>query len=226
VSRGPEGIESIGAAAAAAASGVDEASAAEVESGWDRPIPHWSTDAFAARTTLHGLASDEARSALHKHVRKGRVEEAIAIAVELARTDSEHETMLWSRLQILAAEDVGMGSPQAPAIVRALREGSLDADPGSYDRLVFAAQAAGYLARAPKDPVNVEIMQTQMLTDVVPTIPDDAICVHTRAGQERGETMYTWFLGTLETAPEAPDRDLSYRDALVDLYLELDPPPG
>jgi hypothetical protein len=193
---------------------------------WNRPIPHWSTDPFATRTTVHGLASDEVRSALHKHVRKGRVEESIHIALELASTDEEHETMMWSRLQILAAEDVGMGEPLAASVVRSLRDGALDADPGSYDRLVFAAQAAGYLARCPKDPINVEIMQTQMLTAAVPVIPDDAHCVHTRSGQEAGETMYTWFLGTLDTAPEAEGRDHSWRDGLVDLYLELDPPPA
>jgi len=192
---------------------------------WDRPVAHWSLDPFVGRSTVHGIASDEARSALHKHVRKGRVTEAIHIALELARTDGEHEAMLWSRLQILAAEDVGMGAPEAASIVRALREGALDADEGSYDRLVFVAQAAGYLARTPKDPVNVEIMQTFLLDDTAPEVPPDARCVHTRVGQEAGETMYTWFLGTFETAPEAPGRDTSWRDGLVERYLRADPPP-
>ncbi len=196
------------------------------DGAWDRPVDHWSKDPFVGRSTLHGIASDEARSALHKHVRKGRVEPAIHIALELARTDEDHERMLWSRLQILAAEDVGMGEPHAPSIVRALREGALDADPGSYDRLVFAAQAAGYLARAPKDPVNVEIMQTFLLDDTAPTVPADARCVHTRIGQEAGETMYTWFLGTFETAPESPGRDTSWRDGLVERYRRVDPPPA
>ena len=190
---------------------------------WDQPVPHWSSDPFATRTTIHGLASDEVRSALHKHVRQGRVEEAINTALELARTDVDHEEMMWSRLQILAAEDVGMGDPMAPAVVRALREGVLDADEGSYDRLVFAAQAAGYLARSLKDPVNVEIMQTQLLAERPPPIPPEAICVHTRRGQEAGETMSTWFLGTLHTAPEAPGRDHTWRDRLLEQYGELDP---
>ena len=196
----------------------------EVAPEWDRPIPHWSTDPFATRTTIHGIPSDEVRSALHKHIRLGRVEEAINTALELARTDVAHEEMMWSRLQILAAEDVGMGDPMAPAIVRSLREGVLDADEGSYDRLVFAAQAAGYLARALKDPVNVEIMQTQLLAEQAPEIPPEAICVHTRRGQEAGETMYTWFLGTLQTAPEAPGRDHTWRDRLVEEYRRVDPP--
>ena len=60
---------------------------------WDRPVPHWSGDPFATRTTVHGLPSDQVRSALHKHVRRGRVEEAVAAAVELCRTDAEHEVV-------------------------------------------------------------------------------------------------------------------------------------
>ncbi len=197
----------------------------EAPTEWDRPIPHWSSDPFASRTTIHGLASDEVRSALHKHIRLGRREEAINTALELARTDAAHEEMLWSRLQILAAEDVGMGEPAAASVVRSLREGVLDADEGSYDRLVFAAQAAGYLALCPKDPTNVEIMQTQLLAERMPTIPPESICVHTRRGQEAGETMYTWFLGTLDTAPEVPGRDHTWRDALVEAYRIADPPP-
>ena len=66
-------------------------------------IPHWSTDPFATRTTLHGLPSDEVRSALHKHCRQGRVEQAIRAVIELVRTDEEHEHMAWTRLRIIAA---------------------------------------------------------------------------------------------------------------------------
>ena len=80
------------------------------------------------------------------------------------------------------------------------------------------------LARALKDPVNVEIMQTQLLAERAPDIPPEAICVHTRRGQEAGETMYTWFLGTLQTAPEAPGRDHTWRDQLVEEYRRVDPP--
>jgi hypothetical protein len=75
--------------------------------GWQRPIPPWTEDPFAGRTTLHGLPSDEVRSALHKHVRLGRVEEAIAAALELGRTDVDHEAELWRRLQVIAVEDIG-----------------------------------------------------------------------------------------------------------------------
>ncbi len=33
--------------------------------------------------------------------------------LELARTDDAHDELLWSRLMAIAAEDVGMGTPEA-----------------------------------------------------------------------------------------------------------------
>lgn len=192
--------------------------------GWNRPIPHWSTDPFAGRATVHGLASDEVRSALHKHVRAGRVEQAVRAAVELARTDPAHEAEMWRRLQVLAAEDIGMGQPVAVTVVRSLHECALDAPEGSYDRLVFAGQAAGYLARCEKDPVNVELMQVVLHEELAPEIPDEALCVHTRRGQEAGRTMYDWFVTGTAITPEREGRDVSWRDRLVDIYHRLDPP--
>ena len=193
---------------------------------WNRPIPHWSTDPFAARTTLHGLPSDEVRSALHKHVRKGRVEQSIRAAIELARTDAAHEAEMWRRLQVLAAEDVGMGDPLAIVIVRALHEAALDTEDGAYDRLVFAAQAVGYLAGAQKNPVYGELMQVVLHEELAPEIPDEALCVHTRRGQEAGKTMYDWFVTGTSIEPEVADRDTTWRDRLVDIYRRLDPPAG
>jgi len=191
---------------------------------WERPIPHHSHDPWTTRTTLHGLPSDEVRSALQKHIRRGRAEQAVLCALELARTDEAHDELLWARLVAIAAEDVGMGAPDAPVVVAALRDGASRAEPGTVDRLLFAAQAAGYLARCPKDPVHSELVQVALLRDLVPDIPDEARCVHTRAGQEAGRTMYDWFLTGTAVEPEVPGRDTAYRDQLLDLYLALDPP--
>ncbi len=191
---------------------------------WNRPIPHWSTDPFASRTTIHGIASDEVRSALHKHVRAGRVEQAVRSAIEMARTDAEHEAEMWRRLQVLAAEDVGMGDPMAIVIVRSLHEAALDTDEGSYDRLVYSAQAAGYLAGSQKNPVYGELMQVVLHEELAPDIPDEALCVHTRRGQEAGRTMYDWFVTGTAIEPEVPGRDTTHRDQLVEIYRRLDPP--
>jgi replication-associated recombination protein RarA len=194
------------------------------EQTWHRPIPHWSTDPFASRTTIHGLASDEVRSALHKHVRRGSVEQAVRAAVELARTDAEHEAEMWRRLQVLAAEDVGMGDPMSIVIVRSLHEAARDTAEGAYDRLVFAAQAAGYLAASEKNPVLGEMMQVVLHEELAPEIPDEAVDVHTRRGQQAARTMYDWFVTGTAIAPETQDRDVSWRDRLVDVYRRLDPP--
>jgi replication-associated recombination protein RarA len=192
---------------------------------WDRPIPHWTQDPFAGRTTIHGLASDEVRSALHKHVRRGRVEQSIRAAIELCRTDAEHEAEMWRRLQVLAAEDVGLGDPHAIALVRACHEAADDTPPGSYDRMVFAAHAAGHLARSPKDPTLGEIMQLVLNEDLLPDIPDEALCIHTRRGQELGRTMEDWFRDGTQIAPEVEGRPRVHHERLAALYHRLDPSP-
>ena len=191
---------------------------------WNRPVPHHSDDPWTTRTTIHGLPSDEVRSALHKHVRQGRPDQAILCALELARTDDDHDGLAWGRLLVIAAEDVGMGAPEAATVVATLRAGAAAAPSGSFDRLLFIAHAAGYLARCPKDPAHSEIVQVALLEDLVPEIPDEARCVHTRAGQEAGRTMYDWFVSGTTVHPEVPDRDTTWRDRLPDLYLRLDPP--
>lgn len=203
---------------------TDEAAGAAEE--WTRPIPHWSEDPFAGMTTLHGLPSDEVRSSLHKYVRLGDAEQAILSALELARTDADHEAEMWRRLQVLAAEDIGMGAPESISIVTSLHRAADDTEPGAYDRLVFAAQAAGYLARTPKDPINGEIMQLALHNETAPTVPDVALCIHTRRGQEMGRTMYDWFATGTAIEPEVPNRDVRARDELLAMYLELDPPAG
>jgi replication-associated recombination protein RarA len=193
--------------------------------GWaDRPIPEYTADPFVGRTTLHGLATDEVRSALHKHVRQGHLEQSVRAALELARTDAAHEEMMWERLSVIAAEDIGLGDPNAICVVAALRSSAQSFAVGSYERIEFAAQAAGYLAAAPKDPTIGEIMQVVMHEERVPDIPDEAICVHTRRGQEMGRGMYDWFVTGTRVSPEVEGRDTSYRDHLVELYRRLDPP--
>jgi hypothetical protein len=205
---------------------VSDVSEASADGGWQRPIPPWTEDPFAGRTTVHGLPSDEVRSALHKHVRCGRVEQAITAALELSRTDADHEAELWRRLQVIAVEDVGRGDPAAVTIVRACHEAALDAPSGSAERATFVAHAAGHLAATTKDPRYGEIAQLVVHLDLTPEIPDEALCVHTRRGQEMGRTMDDWFRDGTRIEPEAADRDTSYHERLAELYHLLDPGVG
>jgi replication-associated recombination protein RarA len=181
-------------------------------------IAHWSEDPFARRTTLHGLPSDEVRSALHKHVRQGRLEQAIRAALELARTDPEHEHMMWLRLRVIAAEDVGLGEPVAPAVVAALHQAAELHPEGAYERLEMAAQAAGYLATAVKDPMPSEVLQVAMADDAPPEVPDEAVDVHTRRGQELGRTVLDWWRTGSEVVPEVPGRDRTWRDRVTEVH--------
>lgn len=181
-------------------------------------VDSYLDDPFAARTTIHGLPTDEVRSALHKHVRQGHVEQAVRTGLELARTDADHEEMLWQRLSILAAEDVGLGDPNAICVITALRQSARSFAVGSYERLELASQAAGFLATRPKDPTISEIMQVVLQDEQLPTIPDEAIDVHTRRGQLGGKTMRDWFETGTAIAPVAPDRDTTWREKLAANY--------
>jgi replication-associated recombination protein RarA len=196
----------------------------EPTGAWERPIPHFSTDPFHNRVTRHGLPSDEVRSSLHKHVRRGRVEQSIRSALELARTDADHEAEMWRRLRVLAAEDVGLGTPAAIVVIAALHDSALLFEVGSYERVQFAAQAAGYLASAEKDPTPSEIMQIVVHEERPADIPPEAQDVHTRSGQLAGKSMADWYADARHIEPEVADRDGRWSDALVEIYERLDPP--
>jgi replication-associated recombination protein RarA len=71
-------------------------------------------DVWSRATTVNGYAADEVRSVLQKSIRRGWVEEAVLAAYELYDSGPESEEMLWRRLEIIAAEDVGLGLVEAP----------------------------------------------------------------------------------------------------------------
>ena len=81
-------------------------------------VAHW----LAAKYRV----APEPLAALVAHHRGLGAEATIALtpvddpsAFGLVRTDAEHEAEMWRRLQVLAAEDIGLGDPNAIAVVRA-----------------------------------------------------------------------------------------------------------
>ena len=64
-------------------------------------------DPWQRTTTEHGLAADEVISALQKSIRRGLVDNALLLGWEMYVTSPEMEEMLWSRLCVIAVEDVG-----------------------------------------------------------------------------------------------------------------------
>lgn len=75
---------------------------------------------MALRDTPNGYNPYTVMSALQKSIRRGMEYEAYWWAHELAI--NQQATMAWNRLATIACEDVGMGNPDAVAIVHACRE--------------------------------------------------------------------------------------------------------
>jgi hypothetical protein len=88
--------------------------------------------------------------------------------------------------------------------------------------MAMAAQAAGTLALATKDPTVGEVMQVVVHEDRVPDIPDHALCVHTRRGQEMGRGLHAWYTTGTVMRPEAAGRDVSWKAYLDEVYRRLD----
>ena len=154
-------------------------------------LPHTS-DPWTRVLSLRGYPADELISAFQKYIRRGNLEEAILIAREMYETSPELEEKMWQRLLVMACEDAGSGTFSEPVVVDALHRmrGHV---PRGGDRWLFAAHAVRYLATASKDRTTDEMCMwaIQMIHSGqrLPVIPDYALDVHTRRGQEMGRDM-------------------------------------
>ena len=155
-----------------------------------------SEDAWSRTTTIHGYPADEVRSLLQKSIRRGLIEDAVLAAYELFASGKEAEDMLWRRLEIIAAEDVGLGLIEAPMLIEALHAQRLRMpDPG--DRWIYAAHAVRLLCTAKKDRTSMELaVWAQTVTNDGERkleIQDFMIDMHTRRGAEMGRGTEHWW---------------------------------
>jgi replication-associated recombination protein RarA len=152
-------------------------------------------DTWSRARTVHDLAVDEIRSVLQKSIRRGDVEEAVLAALELYDTGPEVEELLWRRLEIIAAEDVGMGRIDAPVLIEALNSQRLRI-PHTPDRWIFAAHAVRLLCESAKDRTSCDL--AGWATSVVERgermveIQDFHVDHHTRRGIELGRGPNFW----------------------------------
>lgn len=176
--------------------------------------------------TRNGLQADEVISALQKEIRRGQEENAAALAYEMATTSTELEAMMWQRLKVISVEDVGFGDLQAPTLIDALNRFSESFPFGAGDRLLFAIHAVRYLGSRVKDRSSDEMAQwlrRQMEDGALrPTIPDYALDMHTRQGSEMGRGRRHFYEEASMIAPELPERDLTYRQRLLQTLDEED----
>jgi replication-associated recombination protein RarA len=152
-----------------------------------------------AQETVRGFRIGECMSALQKAIRRCDEQAALTWAVEMDQTGQG--SMLWNRLLIIAAEDIGLAEPMLPAQLRALYENWKDArdrrSPAIPERL-FTVQAVMMLARAKKSRmVDNAVWATYGIAEpLIPEIPDYALDGHTARGRAAGIGK------TQETNPE------------------------
>ena len=177
-------------------------------------------DPWQRTTTEHGLPADEVISALQNCIRRGRPDNALLLGWEMYLTSPEMEEMLWSRLGVISVEDVGLGNPTAPVLIETLFQMHKRYPRPQHDRFLFAAHAIRVLATGPKDRTTDDMVNwaknAVALGETLPEIPDFALDMHTRRGQELGRD-YRWFVEEASrVAPEIEGRDERYRQWIVD----------
>ena len=177
------------------------------------------SDPWQRTTTEHGLAADEVISALQKSLRRGLLDNALLLAWEMYLTSPELEAMLWSRLCVIAVEDIGLGNVQAPVLIETLYQQHQRYARPSGDRFLFAAHAIRVLATSAKDRTSDDMVnwarQSMALGERLPEIPDIALDMHTRRGQEMGRDYRFFMEEASRVTPEINDRDQRYRDWIL-----------
>lgn len=179
--------------------------------------PH---DPWVDVKTRHGYDADEVISSLQKAIRRGQLEEATLLAYEMYCTSAELEEYLWARLQVISAEDVGTGTWREPVVVEALYRMHQRIDRSAGDRFLFAVHAVRLLVTATKDRTSDELANWARRSvesgERTPQIPDHALDMHTRRGQEMGrdELHFLEVAATVEN--EVSARDLTWRQWLLD----------
>ncbi len=183
------------------------------------PKPHIE-DPWTRITSLRGYAADELISTLQKSIRRGDLRLALLVAREMVETSAELEEVMWSRLCVISCEDVGDGSWREPVLINSLYEMHQRLGREAGDRWLFAVHAVRFLATAVKDRTSDEwanLIPHEIQADRPFEIPDYALDVHTRRGQQAGRTVDDFWADGSIISPEREGRDTSVRDEILRL---------
>jgi replication-associated recombination protein RarA len=171
--------------------------------------------------TYHGLPADQVISALQKEIRRGHTENAVLLAYEMVITSPALEDYLWRRLMVISVEDVGLGEPLAAIMLNALHQMVQTFDRSMGERKLFAVHAVRYLCGCTKDRTSDEmvnwVIQAVDAGTARPEIPDYALDMHTAAGKAAGRGKRHFWEEGAKLFPELPNRDLTYRQRIIDL---------
>jgi len=176
-------------------------------------------DPWTQVKTVHDLPADEVISALQKEIRRGNVENACLLAVEMLSTSEDLERKLWDRLCVISVEDVGFGAPTAPVLISALEHMTHRYRYGEGDRALFAIHAVRYLAHEQKDRSSDELLNWLKHeikhSGARPIVPDYAIDMHTARGQSLGRDLRHFLEVGAHISPELAGRERLYRERLL-----------
>jgi replication-associated recombination protein RarA len=184
-------------------------------------VPNHQADPWTRVRTMHDFPADEVISSLQKEIRRGNTENAAMLAYEMVNTSPELEAYLWGRLQVISVEDVGYGNLNAPVLIETLFQMHQRIPRPRHDRYLFAIHAMRVLCESQKERGTDDLLNwIRHVTDEegkLPVIPDYAIDMHTRRGQEMGRDYNHFLTEASKVSPELPDRDTTYRDRLLAL---------
>ncbi len=176
-------------------------------------------DPWQRTTTEHGFAADEVISALQKCTRRGMTDNVLLLGWEMYVTSPEMEEMMWSRLCVMAVEDIGLGNANAPVLIETLYQQHQRYPRPSGDRFLFAAHAIRVLCGSEKDRTSDDMVnwakRSVELGDSLPEIPDVALDMHTRRGQEMGRDYLFFMAEASRVIPEIRGKDQKYRDWIM-----------
>lgn len=151
-------------------------------------------------------------SALIKALRRGRELDALYWAAQLS---ARYPWLVWRRLAIFAAEDVGLGNPQALPQVQAARQAWEQIAEGSRSRppVLLLAYAVLILARSAKSREAddlAESMKHLIERGWQAQVPDVALDLHTAQGRERmppEERLRHWLEEASAIEPDTGPKD-------------------
>ena len=174
-------------------------------------------DPWQKRKTVNDLAADEVISALQKEIRRGYTENACLLAYELLQTSPELEQKLWQRLLVISVEDIGLGNQFAALLINSLFQMHNVFRYGESDRALFAIHAVRLLSECEKDRSSDELLCWIKMTDAIPEIPEYALDMHTKRGQDLGRDFAHFILEASKVIPEKADRNTNYRAKLIEI---------
>jgi replication-associated recombination protein RarA len=146
--------------------------------------------------TKHGYDHYELLSALQKCIRRGMEYEAVHFAVEL---EEFNPTMLWNRLKVIAAEDIGPANPAMPVLIDVLQKNYLaeksklaEGNANLYLADAVVCLCFSQKSRITDDLLNVVTSEREK-EGKYPPIPEFALDMHTARGKALGKGIEDFF---------------------------------